>query len=57
MLEHRFSILDQMDEESNIVRHKEDRTNDIVLGVSLVKDLGIELSSIRKFRTRKRGRY
>ena len=57
MLEHRFSILDQMDEESNIVRHKEDRTNDIVLGVSLVKDLGMELSSIRKFRTRKRGRY
>ena len=48
-----FSILDQMDEESNIARHKEDGTNNIVLGDSQVKDLGIELSNIRKFRAGK----
>ena len=40
-----------MDEESNIVRHREAGTNDIVLGDSQVRDLGIELSNIRKVRT------
>ena len=49
-----FSILEQMDEESNIISYKKDGTNDKVLGDSQVKDLGIELSNIRKFRTRKR---
>ena len=29
-VKNRFSILDQMNEESNIVRYREDRTNDIV---------------------------
>ena len=43
-----------MDEESNIVREREDGTNDIVLGDYQVKDLGIELSNIIKFRGRKR---
>ena len=50
-VKNRFSILDQMDEESNIVRHREAGTNDIVLGDSQVRDLGIELSNIRKVRT------
>ena len=43
-----------MDEESNIVRHREDGTNDIVLGDSQVRDLGIEFSNIRRVRARKR---
>ena len=43
-----------MDEESNIVRHREEGTDDIVLGDSQVRDLRIEFSNIRKFRTRKR---
>ena len=38
-----FSVLDQIDEESNIVRDREEGTNDIVLGDSQVKDLGIGL--------------
>ena len=42
-----------MDEESNIVRYKEDVTNDIVLGDSQVRDLGIEFSNMRKLRTKK----
>ena len=47
-VKNRFNILDQMDEESNIVREREDGTNDIVLGdSSLARDLGIELSNIR----------
>ena len=43
-----------MDKESNIVRDKEDRSNDIVLEDSQVLDLGIELSNIGKVRARKR---
>ena len=35
-----------MDEEGNIARHREDGANDIVLGDSQVRDLGIELSNI-----------
>ena len=35
-----------MGEESHIVRHREDGTNNIVLRYSQVKDLGIELSTI-----------
>ena len=50
-IKNRFSILDQMNEESNPVRHREDETNDIVLGGSQVKDLGIEHLNTRKFRT------
>ena len=52
-----------MDEQSNIVRHRVNGANDIVLGDSHVGDLGIELSNIRKFKTRERsdvlsqGRY
>ena len=38
----------------NIVRDREDGTNDIVLGDSQFRDLGIELSNIRKVRGRKR---
>ena len=41
-----------MDEESNM--HMEEGANDIVLGDSWVRDLGIEPSNIRKLRTRKR---
>ena len=48
-----FSILGQMDEVSNLVRHREDGTNDVVLWDSQIMALGIELSNIRKFRTRK----
>ena len=43
-----------MDEQSNIVRHRVNGANDIVLGDSHVGDLGIELSNIRKFKTRER---
>ena len=50
-IKNRFSILDQMNEESNPVRHREDETNDIVLGGSQVKDLGIEHLNTRKFMT------
>ena len=53
-VKNRFSTLDQMDEENIIVRHREDGTNDKVLEDSQIRDLGIELSNIRKFRTRKR---
>ena len=53
-VKNRFSILDQMDEESNIAKHREDGTNYIVLGDSQVRYLGIELSNIRKVRDRKR---
>ena len=42
------------DEESNIVRDREDGTNDTVLGDSQVRDLGIELLNIGKVSTRKR---
>ena len=41
-VKNRFTVSDQMDNESNIVRDRED----IVLGDSQVKDLGIELSNI-----------
>ena len=53
-VKNRFSVLDQIDEKSNIVRDKEDGTNDIVLGDSQVRDLGIGLSNIGKVRARKR---
>ena len=53
-VKNRFSLLGQMDEETNIVRHRKDETNNIVLGDSQVRDLGIELSNIRKIGTRKR---
>ena len=53
-VKNRFSILDQIDEESNIVRDREHGTNNIVLGDSQVRDLGIELSNIGKVRVRKR---
>ena len=53
-VKNRFSILGQIDGESNIVRHREDGTNDIVLRDSRFRDLRIELSNIRKFRTSKR---
>ena len=43
-------MLYQMNEESNIVRHKEDGTNYIFLEIW---GLGIELSNIRKVRARK----
>ena len=43
-----------MDEESNLARQWGDGTNDIVLGGSQVRDLGIDLSNIRKVRARKR---
>ena len=43
-----------MNEDSNIARNREDGTNDIVLGDSQVRDLRIELSTIRKVRARKR---
>ena len=43
-----------MDDESNIVRDREDWTNYVVLGDSQVRDLGIEFSNIRKYRARKR---
>ena len=43
-----------MDDESNIVKHREDGTNEIVLGDSQVRDLGIGLSNIGKVRARKR---
>ena len=49
-----MSILDWIDEEINIVRHREDEANDMVLGDSQVTDLGIELSNIRQFSTRKK---
>ena len=48
-----FSILNQMDEKNNIVRHRKDKANDIVLGDSKFKDFGNDLSNIRNFRTRK----
>ena len=41
-----------MDEESNIVKHREDETHYIDLEDSQIKDLEIELSNIRKFRIR-----
>ena len=44
-----------MDDNSNIVRYKEDGTNYIVLRDSKVRDFRIELLNIRKFRIRKRG--
>ena len=53
-IENRFSVLDQMGEESNIVRDREDGRNYIVLGDSQVRDLGIELSNIGKVRARRR---
>ena len=43
-----------MDEESNIVRYREDGSDDIVSEDSQVRDLGIELSNIEKIRARKR---
>ena len=43
-----------MDEESNIVRDREDGTNDVVFGDFQDRNLGIELSNIRKFGARKR---
>ena len=52
-VKNRFSILDQIDEESNIVRNREDGTNDIVLGDSPSRNLEIELSNIGKVRARK----
>ena len=52
-VKNRFSTLDQMDEESSIVRQREDGTNDVVLGDSKVRDLGIELSNIRRVRARR----
>ena len=42
-----------MNEESNIIRDKENKTNEIVLEDSQVKDLGIELLNIGKVRARK----
>ena len=42
-----------MNEESNIIRDKENKTNEIVLENSQVKDLGIELLNIGKVRARK----
>ena len=39
-----------MNEESNIIRDKENKTNEIVLENSQVKDLGIELLNIGKVR-------
>ena len=53
-VKNRLSILDWMDEESNIVRKREAGTNDVVLGDSQYLNLATELSDIRKFRTRKR---
>ena len=38
-----------MDDNSNIVRYREEEAYDIVLRDSEVQDLGIELSSIRQF--------
>ena len=43
-----------MDEESNIVRDREDGSNDIILVDSQVRDLGIELSNRGKVRARKK---
>ena len=51
-VKNRISILDQMDDNSNIVRYREIGANDIE--DSQVRDLGTDLSHIRKFRTRKR---
>ena len=45
-VKNRFNVLDQMEEENNIVRDREDGTNYIVLRNSQVRDLGIELSNI-----------
>ena len=53
VVKNRFSALDQMDEESNIVGDREDGSNDIVLEDSQVKDLRIDLPNIGKVRTRK----
>ena len=43
-----------MDDDSNIVRYREDGANYIVSEDSQFRDLEIGLSSIRKFRARKR---
>ena len=43
-----------MDEESNIIKDREVGKNYAVLGDSQIRDLGIKLSNIRKFRTRKK---
>ena len=40
-VKNRFSILDQVDEENNIVRDREDGTNDTVLEDFQVRDFGI----------------
>ena len=53
-VKNRFSILDWMDEKSNIFRYREDGANYMVLRDSQVRDLGIEVLNIRKFRIRKR---
>ena len=53
-VKNRFIILNQIQEEKNIVRHRECGTKDIVLGDSQVTNLEIELSNIRKFRARMR---
>ena len=45
-VKNRFSVLDQMEEENNILRDREDGTNGIVLGDSQVCDLGVELPNI-----------
>ena len=47
-------FFNQMDEESNIVRDREDGPNYIVLRDAQVRDLGIEFSNIGKVRARKR---
>ena len=53
-VKNRFSILDRINEDSNIVKYRDDGGNDIGLGDLQVRDLGIELLSIRKFNTKKK---
>ena len=47
-----LSILDRIDDDSNIVKHREDGVNDVVLGKSLVRGFGAEVLNIRKFWTK-----
>ena len=53
-IKNRFSILERLEDESQIVSQREDGANDIVLVNLQVKDFGMELSSRRKLGTRKR---
>ena len=53
-IKNRFSILETLEEETHMVSEREDEPNDIVLGDSQVRDLGMELSKRRKLGTRKR---